>query len=119
QAIGRSEYSVLGWGKTAKGYGIKPIEFDKFHDCSRSIFYKCRQSLLNQKLIDVIKTDKTKRTDHNPRYTITLLGIIKLFQTKPIGKTEFHDIMKTFSEHYDSDDGPESVFYSEAVDYKK
>lgn len=84
---------VYGWGKVKRGYGLKPTEFDNFHGCSRSIFYKTRSKLLCQKLIDVIRTDKTSRTGHKPRYTITLLGIIKLFQTKPMSTDDFTEIM--------------------------
>jgi len=118
QCFGKKEYRILGWGNITKGYGLKPVEFDRFQDCSRSIFYKCRNQLLNQKLIDIIKTDKTKRTGHKPRCVITLLGIIKLFQTKPIGTREFNEIMEVLAENY-IDDNTQTIFHSDHVDYEE
>lgn len=100
QCFGKKEYRILGWGNTTKGYGLKPSEFYKFDGCSRSIFYKCRDFLLTQKCIERLKTNKTKTTNHKPRYIITLLGIIKLFQTKIIGTEAFKGIMKIFADNY-------------------
>jgi len=123
QCFGKNEYRIWGWGKITKGYGLKPSdfdkfkpsEFDKFDGCSRSIFYKCRDFLLTQKCIEKLKTNKTITTNHKPRYAITLLGIIKLFQTKIIGTEAFKDIMKIFADNYILDDEGEdqvSFWYS-------
>jgi len=121
QCIGEKRYKIAGWGNKIIGYGLKPSEFDNFEDSSRSMFYKNKNELLSQKYIESARTDKTKSTNHKPRYSITLLGILKLFQTKSIGSEGFKNIMQILSTHYpndyDSNYSPSWESYDEIEDY--
>ncbi|MEM4391710.1 MAG: hypothetical protein QXG67_02865 [Candidatus Nitrosotenuis sp.] len=119
QSIGNKAYRVSGWGNTTKGYGLKPSEFNRFSGCSRSVFYKCRKHLLAQKLIDVINTNKTKQSNHKPRYYITFLGIIKLFQKKVLGVEEFNFFIKSPANSFAYNESTPTVFHSEGVDFEQ
>lgn len=119
QCIDDKKFKIVGWGNKIKAYGLKPSEFTGFENCTRRMFYQCRNSLLAQIFIKEIKTDKTKNSNHKPKYAITLLGIIKLFQSKPFGFQEFNDFMKMLADNYDFDDEFPSVYHSDGVDYEE
>jgi len=119
QCIGDKKFKVVGWGNKTKAYGLKPSEFHEFENCTRRMFYQCRYSLLAQNFIKEIKTDKTKKSNHKPKYGITPLGIIKLFQSKPIGLQEFNDFMKMLADNYDYDDEFPSVYHTDMIDYEE
>jgi len=118
QSIGDRTYKVSGWGNVTKGYGLKPSEFSRFSGCSRSMFYKSKKQMLAQGLITPINTDKTKQTRHKPRYAITFLGMIKLFQRKNIGVEDFNNFMKSLAGNMVYDEMNSTVFHSSA-DYEE
>lgn len=104
ECFGNEKYKITGWGKSNRGYGLKPADFDddNFADCSRNMFNRARNKLLDNNLINYLNTNKTNNTNHKPRYIITPSGVIYLLNYR--NKITTHEIKQTlmiFEFYYD------------------
>ncbi len=81
---------IRGWGNRIIGYGLSGSDFDKFDNCSRSLFNQRKANFLASKIIKPLKA-KGKKIKY---YSITPLGIARLFQNATIDLHQFNKALE-------------------------